>query len=111
MPQKKDAKKQLEQALAEQQTHKYILRLYVSGKTTKSNRAIKNLRNLSEKYLKDRYKLEIIDIREYPDKAKNDQIIATPTLVKELPEPMRKFVGDLSDTEKLLVNLDVKDKA
>ncbi len=54
--------------------------------------------------------MEIIDIREYPDKAKSDQVIATPFLVKELPEPIRKFAGDLSDTEKLLVSLDIKDR-
>ncbi len=105
-----NTKKQLEQAIAEQQNRKYILRLYVSGSTVKSKRAIENLRKLSEKYLKDRYKLEIIDIRKYPDKAKSDQVITTPFLVKELPEPIRMFVGDLTDTEKLLVSLDVKDK-
>ncbi len=109
MPAKNDPKKQLEQAIIKQQTHKYILRLYVSGTTTKSKRAIENLRNLSEKYLKDRYKLEIIDIREYPDRAKSDQVIATPLLVKELPVPILKFIGDLSKTEKLLVSLDLKD--
>jgi circadian clock protein KaiB len=103
-----DAKYQLEQALIKRQSQKYSLRLYVTDSKPNSKRAIENLRQLCESHLKDRYTLEIIDIQEYPQKAKSDHIIVTPVLVKDLPTPLIKFIGDLSDTEKILVSLDVK---
>src|SRR5262245_26289387 len=85
----------------------YILRLYVTGSSPRSLRAIHNLKKLCEEYLSGDYDLEVIDIREHPALAREEQIIAAPTLVKNLPIPLRKFVGDLSNIEKLLVGLDV----
>ncbi len=86
---------------------KYIFRLYVSGSSTRSLRAIYNLRKLCEEYLQDNYDLEVIDIYKDPNAARAEQIIAAPTLVKQLPQPLRRFIGDLSNTKKLLVGLDV----
>ena len=85
---------------------KYILRLYVTGSSHRSLRAVYNLKKICEEYLPD-YDLEVIDIYKDPTAAREEQIIAAPTLVKKLPEPIRKFVGDLSNTQKILVGLDV----
>ena len=90
---------------------KYIFRLYVSGSSTRSLRAVYNLRKLCEEYLRDDYDLEVIDIYKNPDAAREDQIIAAPTLVKQLPQPLRRFIGDLSNTKRLLVGLDIQDEA
>ena len=89
---------------------KYIFRLYVSGSSTRSLRAVYNLRKLCEEYLQDDYELEVIDIYKNPDAAREEQIIAAPTLVKQLPQPLRRFIGDLSNTKKLLVGLDVSEE-
>ena len=89
---------------------KYIFRLYVSGSSTRSLRAIYNLRKLCEEYLQDDYELEVIDIYKNPDAAREEQIIAAPTLVKQLPQPLRRFIGDLSNTKKLLIGLDVSEE-
>ena len=86
---------------------KYIFRLYVTGSSTRSLRAISNLKHLCDEYLQDNYDLEVIDIYKNPDAAREEQIIAAPTLVKQLPQPLRRFIGDLSNTEKLLVGLDI----
>jgi circadian clock protein KaiB len=85
---------------------KYILRLYVTGSSARSLRAVHNLKKICEEHLPD-YDLEVIDIYNDPVAAREAQIIAAPTLVKKLPEPLRRFVGDLSDTKKILVGLDV----
>lgn len=85
-----------------------ILKLYVTGMTPRSIRAIQNLRNICDEHLKGKYELEVIDIYKNPDRARDEQIIAAPTLIKELPLPVRKFIGDLSDTEKILVALELK---
>ena len=85
---------------------RYILRLYVTGSSHRSLRAVYNLKKICEEYLPD-YDLEVIDIYKDPAAAREEQIIAAPTLVKKLPEPIRKFVGDLSNTQKILVGLDV----
>ena len=85
---------------------KYILRLYVTGSSTHSMRAVHNLKKICEEHLPD-YDLEVIDIYENPAAAREEQIIAAPTLVKKLPRPLRKFVGDLSNTQKILVGLDI----
>jgi len=85
---------------------KYILRLYVTGSSHRSLRAVYNLKKLCEAYLPD-YDLEVIDIYKDPEAAREEQIIAAPTLVKKLPRPIRKFVGDMSNTQKILVGLDV----
>jgi len=87
---------------------KLNLRLYVTGKTAQSERAITNLRNIIDEDLKDKYELEIIDILERPQLAEDEKILATPTLLKELPPPLRKIIGDLSDKEKVLLGLDLK---
>ena len=84
----------------------YILRLYVTGSSPRSLKAVYNLKKLCEEHLPD-YDLEVIDIYEDPESARAEQIIAAPTLIKRLPVPLRRFVGDLSNTEKLLVGLDI----
>jgi len=88
----------------------YILRLYVAGTTSRSIRAVANIKEICEKSLKNRYDLEVIDIYQQPVLIKGEQIIAAPTLVKKLPPPLRKFIGDMSDTERILVGLDLKNK-
>src|SRR5215217_9465035 len=89
---------------------KYIFRLYVSGSSTRSLRAIYNLKKLCEEYLGDDYDLKVIDIYKNPDAAREEQIIAAPTLVKQLPQPLRHFIGDLSNTKRLLIGLDIHEK-
>jgi circadian clock protein KaiB len=88
----------------------YVLRLYVSGITPNSQRAIENVRKICEEHLAGHYQLEIIDIFQQPIFAKEGQIVAAPTLVKELPLPLRKFIGDMSQTERILVGLDIRKK-
>jgi circadian clock protein KaiB len=87
---------------------RYILRLYITGLTARSSRAVDNLRAICDEYLDGRYDLEVIDIYQQPGMAKDQQIIAAPTLVKELPLPLKKFIGDMSNTDKILVGLSVK---
>ena len=84
------------------------MRLYVAGATPRSTKSILNLKRICEEHLKGRYDLEVIDIYQQPVLAKGEQIIAAPTLVKKLPLPLRKFIGDLSDAERILVGLDLK---
>ena len=86
---------------------KYIFRLYVTGSSSRSLRAVYNLKKLCDEYLPGAYDLKVIDIYKNPDAAREEQIIAAPTLVKQLPRPLRRFVGDLSNTEKLLVGLEI----
>lgn len=89
---------------------KYVLKLYVTGTTPRSLRAIANIKNICEDYLKGRYNLVVIDIYTKPKLAAGEQIIASPTLIKKLPSPLRRFVGDLSDTEKILLGLDIQQR-
>ena len=84
------------------------LRLYVAGQTPKSLMAFGNLKQICENHLKDRYRIEVIDLLEQPHLSKGDQILAIPTLVRKLPPPVRKIIGDLSDTERVLVGLDLR---
>jgi len=84
------------------------LRLYVAGQTPKSLVAFANLKRICEEHLKGQYRLEIIDLLKYPELARGDQILAIPTLVRKLPEPMKKIIGDLSNDERVLVGLDVR---
>ncbi|KRT15218.1 circadian clock protein KaiB [Pedobacter ginsenosidimutans] len=88
----------------------YELRLYVAGKTSKSVAALENLKKLCEEHLKGKYSIEVIDLLEKPQLAEGDQIFAIPTLVKKVPEPVRKIIGDLSNEEKVLVGLDIRAK-
>jgi circadian clock protein KaiB len=89
---------------------KYILRLYVAGLTLRSQTAIKNIKKICEEHLKGRYDLEVIDVYQKPVLAKGEQIIAAPTLIKKLPLPLRRFIGDLSDSERILLGLDLRPK-
>jgi circadian clock protein KaiB len=86
----------------------YVLRLYIAGTTSKSMLAVANIKEICESSLKNRYDLEVIDIYQQPVLMKGEQIIAAPTLVKKLPLPLRKFIGDMSDTERILVGLDLR---
>ena len=86
----------------------YNLRLYVAGQTPKSLAAFANLKRLCEEYLPGRYKIEVIDLVENPQLAAGDQIFALPTLVRKLPEPLKRVIGNLSDKEKFLVGMDLK---
>ena len=86
----------------------YQLRLYVAGHTTKSLAAIKNLSKICEEHLAGRYDIEIVDLLVNPKLAAGDQILAVPTLVRKLPEPIKKIIGDLSNEDKVLVGLDIK---
>jgi circadian clock protein KaiB len=85
----------------------YILRLYVTGSTPRSLKAISNLKRLCEEYLQGDYELQVIDMYKNPQAARDAQIVAAPTLIKRLPAPVRRFIGDLSDKQKLLVGLDI----
>ena len=86
----------------------YSLRLYVAGQTPKSVLAFTNLKQICEQHLLGRYQIEIIDLVENPQLARGDQILAVPTLVRRLPEPIKKIIGDLSNTERVLVGLDLR---
>jgi len=88
--------------------NKYELRLYVAGKTPKSIAALNNLKKYCEEHLFDQYSIEIVDLLVNPQLAEGDQILAIPTLVKKVPEPVRKIIGDLSNKEKVLVGLDIR---
>jgi circadian clock protein KaiB len=102
--------KELEDSLEEREKGHYVLRLYVAGLNRISLRAIENLQKICEENLQGRYELEVIDIYQQPVLAQSEQIIAAPTLIKQLPLPLRRFIGDLSQTEKILVGLDLKPK-
>ena len=84
------------------------LRLYVAGQTPRSLAAFANLRRICEDHLQGRYSIEVVDLVEHPQLSKGDQIVAIPTLVRRLPQPVRKIIGDLSDTERVLVGLDLR---
>lgn len=112
-PQKKalaKAEAAVKAAQKEKETATYVLRLYVAGSTPRSLRAIANVKAVCEEHLQDRYELEVIDLYQQPVLAKGEQIIAAPTLIKELPEPLRRIIGDMSSTEKILVGLDLRPK-
>lgn len=85
----------------------FVLRLYIAGQTPKCMRAFANLKRICEQYLADRYQIEMIDLLTDPAQARNDQILAVPTLVRRVPVPVRKIIGDLSNTQRVLAGLDV----
>jgi circadian clock protein KaiB len=87
---------------------RYALRLYVAGQTPKAMRAFANLRRICEEHLADRYSIEVVDLIENPALGRGDQILAVPTLVRKLPTPIKKIIGDLSNTERVLVGLDLR---
>jgi len=99
-----------EKALAARPTGKYVLRLYVAGATDRSRQAILRARQLCEAEFKDNFELEVIDVYQQPILARDGQIIATPTLVREFPQPVRRLIGNLSNTTGLFVGLDVNRK-
>ena len=103
-----DTAARLSEAIRELDERQYLLRLYVVGATAGSQRAISNLRAICETELAGRYKLEVIDIYQQPTLAKGEQIIAAPTLVKKLPLPVRRLVGDMSDRDRVLLGLDLR---
>ena len=87
----------------------YVLKLFVTGKTPRAELAIANIKRICEDELKGEYQLEIIDVLEHPDRAETERILATPTLVKQLPPPLRRVIGDLTDKEKVLFGLAVSE--
>jgi circadian clock protein KaiB len=99
-----------EQCLAKPGGPLYVLRLYVTGMTPRSARAIANIKEICEEHLKGRYDLQVIEIYQQPVLAEGEQIIAVPTLIKKLPAPLRRIIGDLSDRERVLIGLDLKPK-
>ncbi len=104
----KDSIEAFEKAIENTENGKYVLRLYVAGMGPKSMQAIDNIKRILEEYLPGRYQLEIIDIYQNPIFAKDGQIVAAPTLIKELPPPLRKLIGSMSDTERVLFGMDLK---
>jgi circadian clock protein KaiB len=107
---KNSIEKQLKGSIKKRKLKKYILHLYIAGLSPRSQKAIDNIKKICEKYLKGRYELVIQDIYQSPIIAVDNQILAIPTLVKELPLPLRKFVGDMSNLKKILVGLDIQSK-
>ena len=112
MPKKKTAERPKEfiKSLKAGSDEKYVLRLYVTGMTPRSAKAIGNIKKICEEHLKGRYDLEIVDIYRQPALAEGEQIIAAPTLIKKLPPPLRRFIGDMSMTDKILLGLDLLPK-
>ncbi len=101
--------KEFENSVKKLKDEKYVLKLYVTGLTPQSIRAIDNIKKICEEHLKSRYSLEVIDLYKNPSLAKGEQIIAAPTLIKKLPLPLRRIIGDMSNSERVLVGLDLKE--
>jgi len=99
---------ELDEASRQPPTDRYVLRLYVTGLTPRSTRAIENVRRICEEHLEGRYELEVIDVYQQPTLAKGEQIVAAPTLIKKLPLPLRRVIGDMSNTERVLLGLDLR---
>jgi circadian clock protein KaiB len=113
MPKKKvrDSTQEFERTQARTQKTPYILRLYVTGTTPQSARAIANIKKLCEIHLKGRYELDVVDLYQQPELAQGEQIIVAPTLIKKMPLPQRRIIGDMSKSERVLAGLDLKKKA
>ena len=99
-----------EQAIAELEQQHYCLRLYIAGTTPRSTRALQRIKSICETYLQGRYNLEVIDVYQSSEQMHLDNIVAIPTLIKQLPLPLQRMIGDLSDTEKVLFGLDIVPK-
>jgi circadian clock protein KaiB len=106
-----DATQALIRAAAQQKHVRYVLKLYVAGVTPRSAAAIKSVTATCEEHLNGRYELEIIDIYQHPTLAKGEQILAVPTLIKQLPLPLKKIIGDMAKADRVLVGLDLRPKA
>jgi circadian clock protein KaiB len=106
----KHATREFEKAVKTTGSGKYILKLYITGTTPHSMLAVENIKKICEDHLKGRYELEVIDIYQQPKLSEGEQIIAAPTLIKKLPLPLKRLIGDMSNTEKVLLGLDIKKK-
>jgi circadian clock protein KaiB len=104
----KTGAKAMEVEVATQTLAQYVLRLYITGSSARCIRAISNIRTICEEYLEGRYDLEVVDISQHPRLAEGEQIIAAPTLIKKLPLPLRRFIGDMSETDRILIGLDLR---
>ena len=102
---------EFEKAIADSSDSKFILSLYIVGMTTRSKKAIDNIKKICDEHLAGRYELEVIDLIESPELAKSEQITATPALVKQLPLPLRKLIGDMSNSEKFLAGIGLRPKS
>jgi circadian clock protein KaiB len=100
--------KEFEKLVAELAQPRYLFRLFVSGSSTRSAMAIANVRRICDQYLPERYELEVVDVYQQPAKTKTEQVIAVPTLIKVLPFPPQRFVGDMSNTERIVVGLNLR---
>jgi circadian clock protein KaiB len=112
MPTKKSSgsSRAIEPSLRRTRKRKYILRLYITGMTPRSMRAIENVKSICDDYLTGRYELQVIDIYQQPKLAKGEQIIAVPTLIKKLPAPLKRMIGDMADADRVLMGLDLAKK-
>lgn len=104
----KELTKQAFELAASDTKQKYLLRLYIAGSTPQSNRAVANIKIICEEHLKGQYELDVVDLYEKPYLAAGEQIIAAPTLIKKLPLPLRRIIGDMSNTDRVLVGLDLR---
>jgi circadian clock protein KaiB len=113
MPENKseDSSNEFELILSSQQDKQFVLRLYVTGMTPRSTQAVDSIKQICEQELKGRYDLEVIDLAKQPGLAKEENIIAAPTLIKKLPLPLRRLIGDLSNKERVLLGLDLRPKS
>jgi len=102
-----DITAEFEKAISQQDERYYVLRLYIAGTTPQSIQALQNLHKICEEYLKGRYELEVIDVYQNPELAAPGNVFAIPTLIKQLPPPLQRLIGNLSNTEKLLIGLDI----
>jgi len=102
---------EMDRSGAQSRQAKYVLRLYISGSTPKSALAVENIKRVCDQHLEGRFDLEVIDIYQQPKLARDEQIVAVPTLIKRLPLPLRRLIGDLSNEEKVLFGLDLKIRA
>ncbi len=107
MPDDRTSTERFEEALTEYSPPEYVLRLYISDKDLRSTRTVKNIQAICQEHLQGRYKLEIIDIYKRPSLLKSDNILAVPTLLRKSPGPLRRIIGDLSNTEKVLQSLNL----
>jgi circadian clock protein KaiB len=105
---KKNEMRKFEDPINKSKSKKYVLRLYITGMTPNSKKAVANIRKICDEYLEGRFELEIIDIYQKPHLAEGEQILAAPTLIKKLPLPLKRLIGDMSNTEKVLLGLDLK---
>ena len=108
-PKAKNSTEEFELTISKLNKSRYILRLYITGTTIHSVKALTNIKKICEEYLEGRYELEVIDLYQKPFLAKGEQIIAAPTLIKQLPLPLRRIIGDMSNKEKVLLGLDLRE--